>query len=174
MSNLTDRTVIQNAWVVPDLEASIKKWVDFYGIGPFYIIDHIELSNVQHRGKPIDLDISVALAQAGPTQIELIQQHNTGPSAYRDMYAEGESGFHHLCIYSHDFDADLAAFEKAGYATTTVGQAPIGDLKFGYFDTRADFDVFMEVVTPTPDFLARGIEIAKAAENWDGADPIRR
>lgn len=174
MSNLTDRTIIQNAWVVDDLDASINKWIDFYGVGPFFVMDHIQLANVHHRGSPIDLDISVAIAQAGPVQIELIKQHNSGPSAYRDMYAEGENGFHHQCIYSHDFEADTAAFEAAGYATATSGQAPIGDLKFAYFDTRSDFNIFMEVVTPEPDFLARGEMIKDAAKGWDGSDPIRR
>lgn len=174
MSQLpTDRTIFQNAWVVDDLMSATEKWIKFYGIGPFHVREHLKLDDIQYRGQPAELDISVAIAQAGPVQIELIQQFNKGPSAYRDHVAEGESGFHHVCIYSHDFEADKAYFEGAGYATATQGQVGGGALKFAYFDTRPDFGVFMEVVTPTEAFRARGEMIKQVAADWDGSDPIR-
>ncbi|MDX1580959.1 MAG: VOC family protein, partial [Alphaproteobacteria bacterium] len=86
MSKLTDRTVFQNAWVVTDVFEAARKWVDFYGVGPFYVMEHLDLADIKYRGEPGKLDISVALAQAGPVQIELIQQFNPDNSAYRDMY----------------------------------------------------------------------------------------
>lgn len=173
MQSLTNRTVFQNAWVVDDLRSAVDKWIKFYGIGPFYLLEHLDLHDIQYRGAPAELDISVGIAQAGPVQIELIQQFNKGPSAYRDLVPEGQSGFHHVCIYSHDFEADKACFEGAGYPTATQGRTPDGSVQFAYFDTRKDFDVFMEVVTPSEAFLARGEMIKQAAENWDGSDPIR-
>ncbi len=173
MQRPTDRTIFQNAWVVDDLMSAADKWIKFYGIGPFHVREHLTLDDIQYRGKPGELDISVAIAQAGPVQIELIQQFNDAPSAYRDQVPEGQSGFHHVCIYSHDFEADKAYFEGAGYATATQGRAGEGTLTFAYFDTRADFGVFMEVVTPTQAFLARGEMIKDVAKNWDGSDPIR-
>src|SRR5688572_18776397 len=101
-----DRKIFQNAWVVADLHAACANWVKLYGIGPFYINQNIKIGNVRYRGESADLEISVAMAQAGPVQVELIQQHNEGPSAYRDMYGGNQSGFHHVCTLTHDYDAD--------------------------------------------------------------------
>ena len=44
--------------------------------------------------------MSCAFAQAGPMQIELIEQHTDGPSVYRDMFPAGTGGFHHLCYWA--------------------------------------------------------------------------
>lgn len=173
MSNLTDRTVFQNAWVVDDIYKAARHWVDFYGIGPFYVMEHLDLRKIKYRGADAELDISVALAQAGPVQIELIQQFNDGPSTYRDLVPAGQTGYHHFCIYTHDFDADKAAFEAAGHATTTEGESPDGSVQFAYFDTRDQFGVFTEVVNPAEGLVGRNKEVAEIAATWDGTDPIR-
>ena len=82
---LSNRTIIQNGWVVDDLFAAIKKWTDFYGVGPFWVSEQVVPDDVLYRGEPAHLDMKVALAQAGNVQIELIQQNSDGPSAYRDF-----------------------------------------------------------------------------------------
>ncbi len=169
----TDRNVFQNAWVVNDLDVAMRRWIDVYGVGPFYVLDRLDLNGTLYRGRPSALTLSVGLAQAGSSQIELIFQHNDGPSVYRDMVPEGQTGFHHVCIYTHDFKADQAYFEQAGYVTAMEGGAPDGSVKFAYFDTRKDFDIFTEVISASPGILARNEMVRKAAEDWDGKDPIR-
>lgn len=173
MSLLTDRTVFQNAWVVDDVFAAAQRWVDFYGIGPFYVMEHLDLHDIKYRGADSTLDISVALAQAGPVQIELIQQFNPEPSAYRDLVSEGQTGYHHFCIWTHDFDADQKAFEDAGFATATQGAAPDGSVRFAYYDTRTVCGIMTEVVNPAEGLVARNEMIKEVAADWDGSDPIR-
>ena len=170
---LSNRAIFQNAWVVDDLFAAIKKWVDFYGVGPFYASEHLKLDGLRYRGTPFEIDMSGALAQAGDVQIELIQQHNDGPSVYRDQFAPGESGFHHVCYFSEDFEADRTLFEANGYAVAMDGDTQEGTPQFGYFDTRADFGIFTELVAPTEGFLARCQMLKDVAKDWDGTDPIR-
>ena len=43
MINPVDRTIMQNAWVVDDVEAACLSWVKDIGIGPFFIADVITL-----------------------------------------------------------------------------------------------------------------------------------
>ena len=129
----TDRTVFQNAWVVPDLEAAIGRWVDQLGVGPFYVMVQDRLTEVTYRGEPSELSMRVALAQAGPVQVELIEQTSDAPSAYRDSVPAGEMGFHHLCVWTHDIDADAEYFDSLGYPAATLGRS---GARFGYFDTR--------------------------------------
>lgn len=170
----TDRKIFQNAWVVPDLYEAAMKWVEFYGVGPFYITKDLTIGNVQYRGQPGELTMSVGLAQAGPVQIELIHQHSKGPSAYRDMYAEGQSGFHHCCVFSRDYRADMEAYPKAGYPAVTYGGGEGGVPHFAYFDARKDFDIFLEIVEPNDAITASFERVRQAAETWDGkTDPIR-
>lgn len=167
----TDRTVFQNAWVVDDVEAACMQWVDKLGVGPFYVTEYTDqFSEITYRGQPAELSMFVAIAQAGPVQIEIIQP-TVERCAYRDSVPVGTSGFHHMCVWTHDIDADTAYFEKLGYPTANRGRA--GDIVFAYYDTRPLMDCMLEVVTQSDSLVERFAMIAAAAENWDGKNPIR-
>jgi hypothetical protein len=98
MNRPTDRSVFQNAWVVDDLNAAMGRWVDEMGVGPFFVAEHgPQLTELQYRGQPSELSMRVALAQAGPVQIELIQPTTNNACAYRDSVPPGTVGFHHVC-----------------------------------------------------------------------------
>ena len=116
MNNPTDRSIFQNAWVVTDLEESCMKWVNEMGIGPFFINDYPfeTFDEVTYRGEKSDLSMRVAIAQAGNIQIELIEPISP-VCAYRDSVPAGESGFHHMCVWTHDFDSDFHYMEDLGY-----------------------------------------------------------
>lgn len=171
LSRPTDRTVFQNAWVVDDVEAACMKWVNEMGVGPFFVNEYADaFTDLTYRGQPADLSMFVAIAQAGPVQIEIIQP-TVERCAYRDSVPAGTSGFHHMCVWTHDIDADTDYFEKLGYETATRGRA--GDIVFAYYDTRPLMDCMLEVVTRSESLVERFAMIAAAAENWDGRDPIR-
>lgn len=168
-----DRHVMQCAHVVSDIEDACMKWVKTTGIGPFFLIPHIELQEFTYRGRPGEgLDFSVAIAQAGGVQIELIQQHCDRPSAYRDLIAEGRSGFHHFGLYCGNYDEVHAWYADQGYVAGIEGL--FGTMRFAYFDTSADIGCMVELIEQVDfetEFFNR---IAAAAEGWDGkTDPIR-
>lgn len=162
--------VFQNAWVVPDVEVACLKWAEEMGVGPFYVTEYRDaFHDVTYRGEPAELNMRVALAQAGPVQIELIQPLSER-CAYRDSVPEG-IGFHHLCVWSQDFDADHKAWTDKGYAAANTGR--VGEVQFGYFDTRPLLGCMLEIVTHNEPTVERFAQIAAAAEGWDGRDPIR-
>ena len=172
MNNPTDRSIFQNAWVVTDLEESCMKWVNEMGIGPFFINDYPykTFDEVTYRGEKSDLSMRVAIAQAGNIQIELIEPISP-VCAYRDSVPVGESGFHHMCVWTHDFDSDLHYMEDLGYAAANTGK--IGDVAFAYFDSRPLMGCMLEVVSYNESTIQRFESIAAAAKNWNGADPLR-
>ncbi|EED34720.1 conserved hypothetical protein [Luminiphilus syltensis NOR5-1B] len=171
MGKPTDRTVFQNAWVVDDLEAACMKWVNELGVGPFFITEYKEaFTDVRYRGQPAALNMRVALAQAGPVQIELIQPL-VDQCAYRDGVPAGTVGLHHLCVWSHDFAADTACFESLGYPT--VNSACLGGVSFAYFDTRPLMGCMFEIVEKNEGVVEVFAGIAAAAEGWDGSEPLR-
>ncbi|PEQ14313.1 methylmalonyl-CoA epimerase [Novosphingobium sp. PC22D] len=165
--------VMQIAFMVEDLHAACMNWVRTTGIGPFLEVPHVVLEEFGYRGtKSSGLDFSVAIAQSGGVQIELVQQHSDGPSAYRDTIARGEGGFHHLAIYTDDYDATYGGYVGRGFVAAVDGT--FGGYRFSYIDTSPAIGCMVELIEANPlqtDFFER---IAAAAEGWDGeTDPIR-
>ena len=172
MSRPTDRTVFQNAWVVDDLDAAMKRWVDQMGVGPFFVAEHgAQFTDLQYRGEPSELSMRVALAQAGPVQIELIEPTTDKPCAYRDSVPPGTTGFHHMCVWTHDIQADTRHFERLGYPTANIGKA--GHAWFAYYDTRPLMGCMLEVVEHKPEIEALFARIATVCADWNGERPVR-
>lgn len=164
---------MQIAMIVEDIEMACANWTRTTGIGPFLHVPHVVLEEFGYRGvQSSGLDFSVAIAQSGGVQIELVQQHSEGPSAYRDMIAKGGSGFHHLAIYTGDYDAVYASYIDQGFVAAVDGT--FGGYRFSYIDTSKAIGCMIELIEENPlqtDFFER---IAVAAESWDGvSDPIR-
>ena len=167
----TDRTVFQNAWVVPNVEQACLAWVEQMGIGPFFVTEYRDaFDSVTYRGEAARLDMIVALAQAGNVQVELIQPL-VEQCAYRDSVPAGQMGFHHMCVWTHDIDADTEYFKSLGYAAANHGK--VGGVDFAYYDTRPLLGCMLEVVSKQDSVVERFAQIAAAAQQWDGKDPIR-
>ena len=168
---MTRREYFQAGYVVPDLYAGIDQWLETTDIGPFYIMRDIRPENGLYRGAPSELSMQIALAQAGPLQIELIEQTSDGPSVYRDAFPKGASGFHHLCYVVDDLQEEVRRYNAKGIETGYI--ASVGPLNFAYFDTWAVMNGYTEVLESDPGVLDMFKMIADAAEGWDGKDPIR-
>lgn len=172
LSKPTDRTVFQNAWVVDDVEAACKKWINELGVGPFFITEYgPQFQDLTYRGQPSSLAMKVAISQAGPVQVELIQPISER-CAYRDSVPKGTTGFHHMCVWTLDMEADAQYFANLGYPAANRGK--VGEIEFAYFDTRPLMGCMLEVVTKKPGVVERFKMIADTCANWDGKDPIRR
>src|ERR1700754_1161397 len=84
--------VRQNGYVVRDIEAAMKHWIEVMQVGPFFYFPTVKVEEFTYYGKPSDVQLSIALANSGSLQIELIQQRNDAPSMYRDYLAAGREG----------------------------------------------------------------------------------
>ena len=163
---------IQTGFVVPDLEQAIQKWRAMTDIGPFFIMRNVRPENGFYRGQPADLDMNIAFAQAGPMQVELIQPVSPAPSVYHDTYPAGDAGGpHHLCAFVDDLAAEEAHLRSQGVATAYTASS--GDLRFGYYDTRAQLGCFTELMSRDPAIVGLFQMFADAAVDWDGSDPVR-
>lgn len=165
--------LMQAAFIVDDVEAAARAWTATTGIGPFFVAPRIQLAEMDYRGQPAEgIDFSVALAQSGGVQIELIQQHCDRPSAYRDTIAKGSQGFHHFCIYTDDYDATRQRYIDQGFISAVDGK--FGAMRFCYVDTSAAIGCMIEIVEQDAGQSAAFTRVAEAARDWDGVtDPIR-
>lgn len=164
----------QIAWVVDDLDAAVRQWRQMTNVGPFFVGSHVGamFTETKHRGLPVEIDISAAIAQAGPLQIELIQQHGAAPSPYRDIFAEGEGGLHHMCSFVDDVDAECRRYESVGFdvvlTSLIAGQTPVA-----YVDTRPLTGCMTELMGRHGLAAQMFAATAQISANWDGTDPIR-
>lgn len=171
---LAAKQICQIAWVVDDLDAAIRHWQQSARIGPFYVGEHVGgiFTEATHRGNPVEVDMSCAIAQSGPVQIELIKQHGGSPSPYRDVYAEGESGLHHLCSFVDDVEAECRNYQAQGFEVVMTGVVA-GQTSVAYVDTRPMTGCMTELMERTGLVVDMFAAAAAAAADWDGTDPIR-
>jgi hypothetical protein len=160
----------QLGFVVDDLLDAASRWAKVFGVGPFHVLPPMEPA-CTYRGTESAIALQIAVAQAGPVQIELIEQRCDRASVYRDLFAKGDSGFHQLCTVSADYEATKARYVDMGYELVTeiFGQG----VHTCFFDTVADFGFFTEVAEDAPGFLDQLAEIARTCAVWDGTDPVR-
>jgi Glyoxalase/Bleomycin resistance protein/Dioxygenase superfamily len=160
----------QLGFVVDDLFSTAARWARVHAVGPFHVMPPMEVP-CTYRGTESEIAMQIAVAQAGPVQIELIEQQCDRPSVFRDLFAKSESGFHQLCTVTPDYEGKKAHFAQMGYEL--VCEIIANGSQLSYFDTVHDFGFFTEVVDETPGFLAQLGKIARACAQWDGSDPVR-
>jgi hypothetical protein len=157
--------------VVDDIVSAARRWSSTFGIGPFHVLPVVNQQLTHADGEVRTLRIQVAVAQAGPVQIELIQQHCDTPSLYRDWSKHGTSSFHQVASVTSDYDAKLAHFKALGYEV--AAESLRGNFRIAYVDTVAAFGFYTEVVEHTPRFLEQLDAISRTCATWDGTDPVR-
>jgi hypothetical protein len=162
--------MLQLGFVVNDLIGTAAHWAEVFGVGPFHVLPRMEVP-CTYRGRASVVDMQVAVAQAGPAQIELIRQYSDGASVFHDMFDEGGLGFHQLCTVTRDYDGQTAHYVGLGYELACElghrGQ------RVAFFDTVADFGFFTEVAEATTEFLDQLARISRTCAEWDGTDPVR-
>ncbi|MCP4833915.1 MAG: hypothetical protein GY895_04055 [Phycisphaera sp.] len=157
---------VQVAYSTDDVHAAALRWAA-RGIGPFFVIEHIALTNVEIDAKPSTFDHSSAYGQWGSVMVELVQQHDPGPDP-----VVGTSGIHHIASFVDDFDAASAELSADGFprrlvATTSGGQA------FAFHDARATMGHLLEIYERTDRLAAFYAMVRDASVNWTGDDPVR-
>jgi catechol 2,3-dioxygenase-like lactoylglutathione lyase family enzyme len=166
----------QVAYLVRDIEASMDYWSHVLGVGPWFYNPKVPIQNYTYRGQRHEPHNSVALANAGGLQIELLQTRNDVPSMYRDFLRAGYLGGQHVAYWTENFDADLARAEAAGFKVCMSGEVGVNG-RFVYFENQTHPGLhpgalieLSEVAGPKGKLFSL---IREAAKDWDGKNPIR-
>ncbi|HZD25722.1 MAG TPA: VOC family protein [Alphaproteobacteria bacterium] len=161
----------QMGYVVRDIEAAMRHWIEVCRIGPWFYVDRLPVSDFRYRGEPSDPHISIALANSGDVQVELIQQRNDVPTMYLDFLGAGHEGLQHWSSWPTDYDAIYGRALVAGYAVGQEADSPRG--RFVYFLNEGHPGTVIEMAHLT-DARRRIFDgIREAALGWDGRDPVR-
>ena len=163
---------VQIAYAVVDAREAARRWAAQFGAGPFFVADHIPVTDVVHRGLHGEFDHTSAYGQWGSIMVELVQDHGDGPSAVRDLYAPGETGLHHLAYFVDDIHETTARLGEQGYPLAMSAVAG-GTTRFHFVDATAQLGHFLELYEPNDGLRGFYAKVRAAAEDWDGTEPIR-
>ena len=167
---------VQLAFIVRDLEATMRYWTETLRVGPFVVIEKSRGDRkVFHRGEETLLDWSIAFAYMGDVQIEIIQPTDDHPSAYKEFLDSGREGFHHLAFWPQDFEESCAHLEQNGFRELSSIRNSDGTRNVVYYETPVQLGILIEIVPLTKDRVAYFSRIQKLSQTWDGVSrPVRR
>jgi catechol 2,3-dioxygenase-like lactoylglutathione lyase family enzyme len=166
-------SAVQVAYHVPDPVAAAREYARLFGWGPFFYFEHIALSSCLYRGAPARFDHSSAYGQAGELMIELITQHDDAPSVLRDLYARDAVGVHHVASFVPDLSQALARARDEGVEVALDACTATGT-RFAMLDTSKRLGHMVELYEGAGDLLRFYRFVRRAAQGWDGAEPLRR
>lgn len=159
--------------VVRDIEAAMVHWSQVCGVGPWFYTDRLAVTAFTYRGQRHDgIHLSIALANSGDVQLELIQQRCDTPSMYRDFLAAGREGMQHWSSWPVDYDAKLQHALANGYTVGQEGDSPRG--RFVYLWNEGHPGTVIEMAHLTEGRKRIFDAVRAAAVGWDGSDPVRR
>ena len=166
----------QMAYVVRDIAPAMRHWIDVMGVGPFFYLEGHTAPNSTYRGKPSSPTLSIAFAQCGSMQIELLQPLNDAPSLLTDFIKAGREGLQHVAFWTTSFDADIERYQKLGYKLVQTGGMAGPNNGNAFFEAEG-YPAVAHAIEISDISGSKGQmfrRIAEAAEGWDGRDPIRK
>jgi hypothetical protein len=164
--------IAQIGYVVTDIHASMDEWVR-HGVGPWFYIDNVVTDYFAYRGSDSDMKMSVAIANSGDVQLELIQPRNDAPSAYKDFLDSGRQGAQHIAYWSNNFQELYDSALAAGYTVAQEGSIGGEQGRFAYLDTEFDQGTMIEISDISGPKGQMFAYVRDVAASWDGTDPIR-
>ncbi len=166
--------VMQNGFVVDDLQSAIDHWTRVMHVGPFFLFERIAFAECWDRDRPAtDIDLTVAIAYWGDVQIELIQQRNDVPSIYTDFRVRRGSGLQHMGVITESVERDLELLARQGVQPVQHGRTAAG-MRFAYVATDYHPGAMVELIEAGPQGLSFFEKMLVAASTWDGSKPVRR
>lgn len=164
--------------VVRDIDAAMQSMADRLGIGPFLLIREAVPDWFRYRGADSPPPVmSMAFAYSGDLQLEIIQQHNDVPSAYKDFLDQGKSGAQHLSSWaSSHAEYDAMRTQALQSAPVIVHEGQIGPARFAYFDSvDPHFGLCFEISEAMiPEYQPLWAGLQAATTEWDGASLLHQ
>ena len=163
--------ITQWGFLVKDIEAAMKSWVEHFGVGPWWGYRNVRLQS-EFRGAHTEVHMHVGLAYQNGVQIELIQQLNDVVSPYRFFYDTANAQtLHQLSYIVPDLDGALARAATAGLCEHGVMRNDFA--RYVYLDHPAINGLVVELMQSGPDYMASFAACAAEAAAWDGSRPYR-
>ena len=169
MNRKTYGPIRQIAYIVEDLDAAIRHWIAFAGIGPWTVYKNTSMRG-HCRGADTTVKMNVGLSYQDEAQIELIQVTSRTPSPSQDASGRSLIGMHHIAWLSQDIDGDVARARQRGLVPAF--EASNGVVRVAYMESAAEPGLLLEFIEAAPVVLESFASGIKAAQEWDGGKAV--
>ncbi len=138
-------TLAQIGVVVRDLQKTIDEYWNIFGIGPWSIwkYDPTVVEDVTYRGEPHEFAWTIALAQDGPVQWEVIEPL-WGESIYTEFLREHGEGLHHVAYLVDGAWKIVEDLNPVG--VTAIQSGFVKGRPFIYLDTEKRLGACFELI----------------------------
>lgn len=164
--------MMQNGYVVRDLEKAVEVWTQGHGVGPFFLFEDAGVLNVKYKGAATESKFSCAIAYSGDLQIELICPGDPHPSTYKEFLDAGYEGLHHVGYAVPDISATLAKVDSGAFQIVQQGDMGIGG-SYAYLDFGGRWGEIVELIEVGEELQGVFRMFKDASSGWDGSDPLR-
>jgi hypothetical protein len=165
--------VVQVAYLVEDIDAAMKHWLEQAGLGPWTCFRNIEL-DTRFDGREFTLHIHEALAYMGDLQIQLVQSLDPPETVtpYQEALNAENWGVHHMAFFADDIDSTIERARQQGFERT-CSMRDKGGYRYYYCQSKMMPAVWIEFLESYPGLHTIFEEGIAAAAAWDGSQPIR-
>ncbi|MDR0448302.1 MAG: VOC family protein [Treponema sp.] len=149
LSFLAGDKPFQAGFLVQDLEACIRSYIDRFGVGGWQVYTYGPeiLSRMIYRGKNTSYSSRIGLNYICGTRIELIQPLE-GQTIFTEFIEKHGYGQHHLGIYVDNIRTAIEEAEEAGFKVIMEGggHGLDGDGFYAYLDTEETLGTTYELI----------------------------
>jgi hypothetical protein len=160
----------QVGYIVADIDAAIESWVNL-GVGPWFVMRNMPIRAI-YRGEPCEMSLTLALANSGDMQLELLHPDDDTPSIYTEFLASGQHGYHQLAYWTEDYDGTMTSVRDAGWPVVWSGGEDVGS-RFAYVEPPNSPATIIEIMELNEMTSGMMKFVRDAAAGWDGTDPVR-
>jgi len=131
MGIIDPKSVCQIALVVKDIEASVRRYAELFGVPApdIFTIPPQEEAHTRFRGKPTATCAKLAVFDLGQVVLELTEADDK-PSSWKQFIDERGEGVHHIGFKVADRESAMAHFRKMGIGERHYGEYPGGSYTF--------------------------------------------
>ena len=131
--------------VVNNIEKAAQMYRSLFNFkGNINIVE--QSATVRYNGKEASFNMKKIMQFFGGKQFEIVEVIDaTGPNLYSEFIAEGNSGLHHLGVYTKNGGELLAQF-KQQFNVKAVQVGNLGKLTFTYLDTKDILGYYIEIL----------------------------
>ena len=167
----TGRSLHHVSYVVDNLRDAAESWTASFGIGPFFVREHVEFDALEAPGlEHAVFDHSFAFGQWGSIAVELQQVHEVRPPRLAALMSSRT--FSHVAYVCDDPHEESARLAHAGMPMFMRVRVEAADVEATFHDAPC-LGHAIELHKRSEALSAAHEALAAAAATWDGSDPIR-
>ena len=135
--------------IVRDLDATMRRYAEDYGIGPWQIfeVNPENAPDLRHDGQPVKGAARSAVAMVGSVMWELTEPLDDQTLFARFLAEKGE-GVHHIAVATPNFHGVIAEQTERGITFPLSGS--FTGIDVAYLPTDRDLGVILEIFSGFP------------------------